>query len=374
MPELQDSTARPLKFQEIADNLRRAILAGTWAVGQRLPTEQQLVHSSGYSLNTVRRALDLLVEEGLAERRQGAGTFVLPRSSPRTARQTVGVLLPDTSLYYPRVLHGIESTLSAQRASLQLSSYGYDPGKEDACIEHLLSAGADGLLLVPTLAGIDDPQARVEELLRLPVPVVLVERHLAELGVADRSEHVCSDHAAGAYDALAHLHGLGHTRIALLLRGRSPTGVGVAAGYQRAVTDLDLAGELVLRAEVAQWEAGHAETAIEHIRSWGATAALVFGDREAMFVLRAARRHGLRVPEDLALVSYDDELADVADVPLTAVSPPKHRIGRMAAELLLQRLREGAECPQHQIRIRPRLVVRESCGAAAPGATALPPH
>lgn len=364
MPPRYDDDARPLKSQQIADDLRRGIRAGTWAHGQRLPTEQQLVDRSGFSVNTVRRALDVLVAEGLVERRQGSGTFVLGRTAPTTReRYTVGVLLPDTRLYYPRVLQGIESALSSQRAGLHLATYGYDADREDDCIEQLLTAGVSGLLLVPTLVALDDPSRRLNALLDLPVPVVLLERSLSDLGPADRSEHVCSDHAAGAYDAVLHLHHLGHRKVALLLRGRSATGLGVRAGYERAVADLGLTIGLDKQWSSEEWEHSSADVMLAQTREWGATAVLVFGDREASLLLGALARTGGRVPDDLAIVSYDDEIADIAQVPLTAVAPPKHRIGRMAAEALLQRLREGDACPLHQIRVRPRLVIRESCGA-----------
>ncbi|MDV9193176.1 substrate-binding domain-containing protein, partial [Streptomyces sp. SR27] len=97
-------------------------------------------------------------------------------------------------------------------------------------------------------------------------------------------------------------------------------------------------------------------------RAAGVTAALCFGDREAALMLAAARRAGVRVPEDLALISYDNEFADIAETPLTAVSPPKYQLGRLAAQILLRRLAEGEAAPLHQVQLRPRLVVRASCG------------
>lgn len=360
---IRDTDNRGLKFQSLADDLRRGILAGTWAVGAKLPTEAQLAAETGMSLTTVRRAFDELVQAEIVVRRQGAGSFVADRQPVRRrSRFAVGVLLPDTQLYYPRVLQGIEETLSAQDVSLQLATYNYQPEREDPSIEFLVNSGVDGLILVPTLDGIADPQQRVRELAALNVPVVLLERSLMDLGPGDRTEHVCSDHQGGAYDAVAHLFALGHPRVALLTRTRTPTEPAIVAGYERAAADLGFA-PLVFRALKQEWEAGAAEELLGQVRSAGVTAALVFGDREATLLEAAARRAGVRIPEDLALVSYDDELADLAEVPLTAVAPAKHRMGRMAAEILLRRLVEGDDCPIHQVRLRPRLVIRESCGA-----------
>ena len=92
---------------------------------------------------------------------------------------------------------------------------------------------------------------------------------------------------------------------------------------------------------------------------------MCLGDREASGLVGVARRAGLDVPGDLAVVAYDDEVADLAEVPLTAVRPPKEELGRLAAQLLLRRLRLGPDAARHQVRIKPAVVVRDSCGAAA---------
>lgn len=366
--KIRDADTRDLKFRSLAADLRRGIQAGTWAVGAKLPTEAQLAAETGLSLTTVRRAFDDLVHEGLVLRRQGAGSFVAVRQpARRRSRLTVGVLLPDTQLYYPRVLQGIEETLSAQDVSLQLATYNYLPEREDSSIAFLIESGVDGLILVPTLTDISDPGRRVTDLMALDVPVVLLERSLTDLGPGDRTEHVCSDHQGGAYDAVLHLLGLGHKSVSLLTRAQTPTEPAIVAGYERAAADQGFTPQLT-RILKSDWENGAPDEALAMLRREGATAALVFGDREATLLEAAAQRAGVRIPEDLALVSYDDEMADLAQVPLTAVAPAKHRMGKMAAEILLRRLAEGDDCPIHQVRLRPRLVVRKSCGAIRPPA------
>ncbi|MGI8418624.1 MAG: substrate-binding domain-containing protein [Nakamurella sp.] len=368
---VRDAASRDLKFQKLADDLRRGILAGDWSPGSKLPTESQLAQETGLSLTTVRRAFDELVQQGLVDRRQGAGSFVhtADRHQPRQHR-TVGVLVPTTQLYFPRVLQGIEEALSAAGAGMQLSTYHYDQAEEHRDLQFLLDSGVDGLLLVPTLLGIADPQARVDDLMSLPIPAVLLERHAIGAGAADRSEYVCSDHAGGAHDAVRHLHRLGHTRIALVARSANPTIEAVTRGFQRAMSDLGLECPDALTAPKEQWGEALAADLAGRVVADGMTAALVFGDREATLIGRAVGQRGLRIPDDLALVSYDDETADLAEVPLTAVAPPKFRVGKMAAEVLLRRLIEGDACPVHQVKLRPRIVIRASCGARVDANTA----
>lgn len=122
-----------------------------------------------------------------------------------------------------------------------------------------------------------------------------------------------------------------------------------------AVSDLALERQPHLTAPKAEWSDDLATDMVDRLVSAGVTAALVFGGREATLVARAVGQRGLRVPPDLALVSCDDEAADLAEVRLTAAAPPKLRVGRMAAEVLLRRLAEGDACPVHQVKLRPRI-------------------
>lgn len=353
---------KELKFRRMAGQLRTQIRSGVWAAGAKLPTEQELARIHNVSLTTVRRALEDLAEEGLVVRRQGAGTFVAgQQTAVRGDGAVVGVIVPDTTLYYPQVLKGIEETLAAAGARLMLACAHYNPAEEEAALQRMLGSGVQGLLVVPTLVGSPDPAAVVRDLAALPVPAVLIERGLD--GHDDQADHVRTDHRAGGYSAVRHLAALGHTRLALLTRSENPTCGPVVRGFDAAVADLGLSAVTPFSAPKRAWNPQVAEENVRRIADEGATAAVCFGDKEAAFVVSAARRRGLAVPDDLALVAYDDEIADMAEIPLTAVSPPKRTLGRRAAELVLQRMREP-DLPVHQIRLRPRVVVRASCGAA----------
>ncbi|MFF0342786.1 GntR family transcriptional regulator [Kribbella sp. NPDC004875] len=360
-------TSRELKFRRLARELRHRILDNTYPPDTKLPTEDALAAETGMSLTTIRHAYQELAADGLVVRRQGAGTFVAPTNHRVQPRQRViGVLVPDTALYYPRVLQGIEKALFQANARLVLACSHYDPEAEDTAISGLLDAGVDGLLLVPSLHALSDPRARVSQLLELPVPVVFVERRLAALGPGDSMEHVCTDHEGGAYDAVRHLYHLGHREIGLAIRADAPTAPPILAGFERAIADFGLTHHGPQLIPVGEWNSRRADDAIKVLTAEQITAALCFGDREASLVLGAARRAGLAVPDDLAIIAYDNEFVDVAEVPMTAVSPPRYQLGQLAVQVLLQRLELGDALPIHQIHLRPRLVVRASCGAKPP--------
>ncbi|MFF1691550.1 MULTISPECIES: GntR family transcriptional regulator [unclassified Streptomyces] len=369
------SFGRELKYRKLADDLRRRIQNGHWLPGAKLPTEAELAAGTGMSVNTVRRAYEELATEHLVVRRQGAGTFVSDRPTPPArAHRVVGLLIPEDKLYFAPIVQGVEAAASASDSRVIVRTTGYGPaGEREAArgIKSLLADGVDGLLL--TLPGPDIHRPAIQlarELGELPVPTVYLERRLASAGAADRTEHVYTDHAGGTYDAIRHLHALGHRRIALVCRsGATPTR-GVIDGYTQAAADLE-----IYAPDPIIWDSSYglfeqhtqqrqftARATMQAICDAEASAVLCFGDPESIMLLAAAQRAHLRVPEDLALVSYDDRLVTEADVPLTAVVPEKYRMGRIAVDMLLRRLSDP-EAELRQVRLRPRLAVRASCGA-----------
>ncbi|MFD3482864.1 GntR family transcriptional regulator [Streptomyces sp. NPDC058665] len=352
------TAARGQKTRHLADELRRAVAELRWP-GGRLPTEQRLARDQGVSVNTVRRAVDLLVQEGLVYRRQGSGTYVATPPAAATG-YAVGVVVPSLTYYYPRTVAGIERELSRHGCRMLLRCTEWDSALEREAVEELVRSGTEGLILVPTL-GEDGAGHWLGEAAELAFPTVLVERG-AELP-ATSHEFVCSHHAAGARTAAEHLLRLGHTRIAYAERSSTHTAPqvrsGLAAGLERA--GLDPAP--VVATSLDRWTAEDADRFLGDLIRHGATAALCFADHEASLLVGAARRQGLRVPTDLSVVGYDDEVADLCEVPLTTVSPAKTDIGRRAADMIRNRIADPAS-PRRQEAFVPHLVVRDSTGPA----------
>ncbi|MFE9016048.1 GntR family transcriptional regulator [Streptomyces cyaneofuscatus] len=370
----RDSFLRGPKYLQVAERLRREIADGAWAPGTQLPVEKELAGTLAVSVNTLRRAVSELVDEGIVQRRQGAGTFVAPPGEavaeegeqPRS-RRLVGVLVPSTTYYYPRVVDGIQRVLRDAGVGVLLASSKYDPALECEEVRAMVDSGVQGLLLVPNLHLLDDPQAHVDALHRLPVPHVLVERFPPAPAPDDPTTYVTTDHPGGVCLAVRHLRSLGHRRIGHLGRLRTGTADIVARGFDEAA---ELLGVEVVDGSVARqdhWTEEGITAYVRHCAEAGITAVFCHGDRDAAALVVAARRHGLSVPDAFAVVAYDDEVAEVGDVPLTAVSPPKEEVGALAAQLLLSRMESGPGAVSHRVRIRPRLIVRASCGAAPGG-------
>ncbi|WP_370072892.1 substrate-binding domain-containing protein [Streptacidiphilus sp. MAP5-3] len=329
-----------------------------------------LVKLLGVSDVTVRKDVDDLVRAGLAQRFHGGVT--LPRADDGPARSgadvplQLGVLLPDSG-YFRAVLGGVGEAVARFNARQSLVMSRYNDLRDMAAIRSLVQAGCHGLVLVgPTDE--DGYALFPDELLALPVPVVLVERRLDPDKVLDRLDHVISDHVAGARLAVEYLAGLGHRRIALVTKAVGPTKRRVVDGYQRARRQLALDVDLPVF-EVPQIgpEENGADQRIadtlDALCRQGVTAVVVHSDPEAVMLSQFAQARGLRIPQDLAIVSYDDDVAGFAGIPLSAIAPAKRAVGSMAVDTLVQRIRHGAAVPVRHVTLQPGLVVRDSCGA-----------
>jgi DNA-binding LacI/PurR family transcriptional regulator len=281
----------------------------------------------------------------------------------------VGIVVPSGHYYFPMIVGGARRILDGVAVRRALAISGYDPAQDQVLVRQLLDAGSTGLLLAPTIALDETESDRLDWLYELPVPVVLVER--TAHAWQDRS--LCSvrtDHELGCARAVRHLARLGHRGVALVTQGSSQTKSRVINGWRDAVLTSDLEPELsplvTTRPEANRdlWPTNQAiDTVLDQLQEAQATAALVHSDQTALPLVHHARRRGWRVPEDLSIIAYDNEIAEMADPPLTAVSPPKDWVGQAAAKLLLDLVADGPGAhggPVRHVVAEPDLVVRGS--------------
>ncbi|MGW3831737.1 substrate-binding domain-containing protein [Streptomyces microflavus] len=338
----------------------------------------ELAEELGMSAVTLRRDVEALAAQGLVERLHGAVVWPsgasrpAPVAVPSAEGLVVGMVVPTTEYYYADVVRGAREAVEAAGARLTIGLSRYLPDEDAAQARRLLSTGADGLLLTPSWERGHPEQGEGLWVAEQDTPVVLVERW-APLGhPAAGLDRVRSDHAHGAAEAVAHLAGLGHRSIALAVQ-ESPTAPRLKAGYAAAVEALGLnsVASSPLEGAPSRSETDRFERTLEYlcdgVASGNVTAAVVHSDADAIVLIPRLQARGVRVPEDLAVIAYDDEVASLADLPLTAVAPDKHAVGAAAARLLLARLGVPDEGPaaRRHLDILPALRVRVSCGAAA---------
>ncbi|MFD7770438.1 substrate-binding domain-containing protein [Streptomyces sp. NPDC059787] len=345
----------------------------------------ELAARLGVSRATVRRDLLDLESAGRVIRVRG-GAMLAPQESGSVSRpagvapaastaaadarrpapeRPLGLLVPSATYYYPRVVEGVQAVVGERQARVIISLSGYGEANDAQAIEELVAAGAVGLLIASPGGHYLSPQT-FDLLTASGLPFVLIERQPAD--VYAPCEFVVTDHRQGAYTAVRHLADQGHDAVALFTNG-SPTADLIREGHTAAVERLALkptapvldSGYPTLGSEQADQYYGQF---LDACQESGVRAALVHSDHDAIELMRRMRARGLRAPHDLALIAYDDEIAALADVPLTSVAPPKHEVGAHAARLLLDRLDAPDAVPIRQMFLQPRLVVRASSGTA----------
>ncbi|MDP5316987.1 substrate-binding domain-containing protein [Streptomyces poriferorum] len=357
----------------LANERREAILRAVERQGSI--TVKALAEEMGVSAVTLRQDVRELAGQGLLNRVHGGATALAPDASapvpaeasapvpvPAGEKYAVGLVVPPGGYYYAEVIRGVQNAARARGVRVVLTVSGESLAENQEQVRRLVAGGIDSLLLMlhPGLRPLEEAE---QWLSTLEVPAVLVERRA---GIqAGRLEQVASDHAYGAALAVRHLAGLGHDKVALVARIESPNTALLSAGHAEAVKAMGLTpGPEFLISTTGDAAPADArfEEVVRAVESGEVRAALVHNDIDAIALVGILRARGLRVPEDLAVVTYDDEVAELSDVPLTAVAPPKQAVGAWALDLAVRRLSDPAT-PLAEILLRPELRVRASCGA-----------
>ncbi|MGI6285138.1 GntR family transcriptional regulator [Neomoorella humiferrea] len=347
------------KYYQLKEYLKGMIQRGEIAPGEQLPSENALVQQFGLSRHTVRQAIGELENEGWVYREQGRGTFCAYRG--KANGRTIAVLTTYISDYiFTAIIRGIEEILSAAGYTLVLANTSNDKNKEAQCLENLINQDITGLIVEPTKSAKENiNRAYFTELEKKRIPYLMLHAVYPELEPA----YIIMDDEKGGYLATKYLLQLGHREIAGIFKADDLQGVKRQAGFMAALAEYGVT--------LKQGYLGNYET--EQLLSYPyqftrsllqksnrPTAIVCYNDQIALQVLEAIRHEGLKVPEDISLVGYDDSsLAVASEVKLTTVKHPKAEMGRQAARLLIDMLEGRMEKPR--LVYDPELVVRSSC-------------
>lgn len=336
--------------------------------GERLPPVRELATHLGINLHTVRAAYRKIEEDGLVVTRQGLGTVVLGFDHFQIAQQganvrtyTIGLIVPDISNpFYPALARGVEDVARKNHVLVFICNTDEDPATGQEYLDLLIAKQVDGLIVAPYGLGFhSQPGVDGTHSGRSPVPIVHVDRP-GETGYA-----VLLDSEGAGRAATAHLIEHGHRRIGLITCSlETPTLQQCYLGYTRALNSAGVAVDpsIILVAPAFTVASGY-EAAKQLLEKLVPPAAIfAVGDTLAIGAMRAIKERGLRIPEDIALIGYNDiEMAAVVEPPLTTVAAPTRELGATAMQML-QRLVAGETVEGRQITLPTQLVVRRTCG------------
>ncbi|WP_027169654.1 substrate-binding domain-containing protein [Mesorhizobium sp. WSM3224] len=279
------------------------------------------------------------------------------RSLRRGETKTIGLLLPDNSNpFFASVARQIEDAGFVSGYTVILCNSDGNAEKEERYLSVLMAKQIDGLIF----AGSSD-HARVFARLLPSVPAVLLDREIQSVNV----DTVLVDHDHGGYLAGRYLAGLGHRKIGVIGGPRdSSSSPARLRGFVRALGEagIDLPPSSIVDSD---YHFAGGRLAMEQLMAQAPdiTALFACNDLMAMGALTVLRSRGLRVPDDISMVGFDDiPYAVTTWPPLTTIAQPVEKIGTRAVSLLLERLGEPAAPSRREV-LAPVLVERESCAA-----------
>ncbi len=273
----------------------------------------------------------------------------------RTA--TVGVIIPElANPFFAPMVSGIEAIAARRGFLVVVGESSRTTRDERRCLDQYRQFRIGGILITP----VTDELGHARRARAAGTPVVVMARRW------EQGDYVSADDVEGGRLAAEHLLKWGHRRIALVRR-EDPRHTAVQAIVQGFRETLGSAGVTVPEAwdvRVPDGQIRDGMAAADRLIAKGERPSAVFvtSDRKALGVIHRLLERGMRVPDDIAVIGYDDiPYAECSQVPLTTIAVPKRLVGEMAAEILFERYDGVGPAEPRQILLTPGLVIRASC-------------
>ncbi|NBG70491.1 DNA-binding transcriptional regulator CytR [Yersinia pestis] len=326
-----------------------------------MTTMKDVAEMAGVSTATVSRALMNPEKVSTVTRQKveqavlavGYSPHALSRNIKRNESRTILVIVPDISdPFFADVIQGIEHAAAQQGYLILIGDCAQQTQQERTFVNLIITKQIDGMLLLGSNLPFD---ASKEEQRNLP-PMVMANEFAPELELP--TVHI--DNLTAAYEAVNYLHELGHKRIACIAGPESlPLSHYRLQGYSNGIT---VDNDYIIRGDFS-YEAGAQSFAALMELPHPPTAIFSHNDVMAVGAIWQAKQLGLRIPQDVSLVGFDDlKLSQFCDPPLTTVAQPRYQIGQQAMLLLLEQL-QGHSVQSGSRLLDTELIIRESTAA-----------
>ena len=346
----------PPKYQRVKNYVLSQIENREIAKDDRIPSESEFAKLLDVSSITVRKALTELVNEGVIYRVRGKGSFVAGRTTePAAPSNLVALVISGVEMYdssYMQIIRGVQSFLGPLGCKLIVEFVENDFERERELILRLIQSELKGLLLYS--ADPDAAKSYLGEIRAKSIPLVMLDRFLADYPV---NVVACNNHD-GAYEAVEYMIGQGHERIGFAAYDyRLSPEIDRCKGYRNAMSDasLPVQEELLFLEKDLDYEA-----LARRIHAGELTALFCANDRRALEALDRLTALGIRIPEQLSLMGFDDfESSPFAKVPLSTVKQYFDVLGCESAKLLFE-IGAGSSRGTTKILLPTSLVIRDT--------------
>jgi DNA-binding LacI/PurR family transcriptional regulator len=272
---------------------------------------------------------------------------------------TIGLLVPNiANPYFGEVARNIEDWAQKQGFGVVICSTDRSEEKTEHYLSLLSRKRVDGFIIASYIK-----LSLVEELLKEKTPLVLFSIDLPSLAVST----VSIDDYRGGFQSTSHLLSLGHKKIGVIAEDLSRSSYRVQ-GYKDAIkgAGIKFTESVVIHTEATIENGAKAAEQLFHIPSDRPTAIMACNDILAIGAMRQAQSLGIKVPEELSIIGFDNTiLAEIASPPLTSIAQPIKEMTRQAIMLLLEQM-DNEAAPKQRVLMLPQMIMRHSTTSAPP--------
>lgn len=331
------------KYLEVVEWVKQQIDTGKLKAGNKIPSENALSNQFGLSRQTVRHAISVLENDEIVYSLRGSGTYISKQADDwNNNRNTIVIMMTYVDGYiFPRTIKGLEDKLFGKGYSVQIAFTNNRIDRERIILEDILRKNdVAGIIAECTKSGLPNPDIGLyKQIMERKIPLLFMNSFYDKL---DAPHISINDHKAG-YIATKTLLEKGHTKLAGMFKLDDGQGRLRYAGFVDAINEKGIPwyDDSIIWYET--WDTKQLwrmkTKILERIK--GCTGIVTYNDEIAFELLKFLNEEGIRVPEDISIVSIDDsELAVLGDVKISSVPYPMEKLGRKAAEIMLQMIQD----------------------------------
>lgn len=307
--------------------------------------------TEGIGEETRKRILDIIEEMDYRPN-------TIARSMITKQTNTIGLIIPDIrNPFFPELVRGVEDVANQAKYSVFLCNTDGSINRETKALRLMEEKNVDGIVFTSSHATTGHPLQ--EFVHKHKTPVVLLDRGLDD----EKFSGVYTDNEKAGYLATKHLVELSHVKIGCIT---GPSDIQNSKdrlkGYVKALEEnqLSIDESLIISGDY-QMEGGY-RAAKTLLKKQGVTAIFALNDLMAFGVYQAAAELGIRIPDELSVVGFDNlKYNQLLNPKLTTIEQPVYRMGEMATRMLLKQIKEGGDADNRTIHLEPELIVKGSC-------------